>query len=446
VDVGFARSRGAHVAYTTFGEGPPDLLWLSTLTVPLDSFEDEPHTARYLRRLASFARVIRFDWRGVGSSDPPESTAVHEIADMAADALAVLDAAGSERAVVLAETGGGVVGLQLAVDAPERVASLVLASCYARLARADDYRIGLRPELLDAFLRDNPNPDVEWTVGGEGDLGLTAPSLRSDPRFVEWWHRASRRGASPVRARQLLAMTVRADQRSVLPAITQPTLVLHREGDVFVPARFGAYLAEHIPGARYVELPGADHLAFSGDADALLDEIEEFLTGHRHGSADRVLATILVTDIVDSTGRAAAIGDGAWRAELDAHDLLVRTQLGRFGGREVKTTGDGFVATFDAPSAAIPAAVAIARASRAAGLPIRAGIHTGECERRGDDLAGLAVHIAARVAALAGAGEVWASRTVRDALVGSAVTFSSRGEHELRGVPLQWELFAIEAE
>ena len=236
MDVGFARSRGAHVAYTTFGEGPLDLLWLSTLTVSLDSFEDEPHTARYLRRLASFARVIRFDWRGVGSSDPPESTAVHEIADMAADALAVLDAVGTERVVVLAETGAGVVGLQLAVDAPERVASLVLASCYARLARADDYRIGLRPELLDAFLRDNPNPDVEWTVGGEDDLGLTAPSLRSDPRFVEWWHRASRRGASPVRARQLLAMTVRADQRSLLPAVTQPTLVLHREGDVFVPA------------------------------------------------------------------------------------------------------------------------------------------------------------------------------------------------------------------
>ncbi len=369
---------------------------------------------------------------------------MHEIADMAADALAVLDAAGSERAVVLAETGGGVVGLQLAVDAPERVASLVLASCYARLARADDYRIGLRPELLDAFLRDNPDPDVEWTVDGEDDLDLTAPSMRSDPRFVEWWHRASRRGASPVRARQLLAMTVRADQRSLLPAITQPTLVLHRERMCSYPLDSALPCRAH-SGCPVRELPGADHLAFSGDADALLDEIEEFLTGHRHGSADRVLTTVLFTDIVDSTGRAAAIGDGAWRAELDAHDAArahaarsVRRPRGQHDGRRLRRdlrraerrhTGRG----------GDRQGVACCRASHPRRHPHRRvrtprrrprrprRPHRGPC-RRGR-----------------GRGRGLGSRTVRDALVGSAVTFSSRGEYELKGVPQQWELFAVEA-
>ncbi|MET1002958.1 MAG: adenylate/guanylate cyclase domain-containing protein [Acidimicrobiia bacterium] len=445
MDVAYARSRGAHVAFTTFGAGPLDLLWISTLTVSFESFEEEPHTARYLRRLASFARVIRFDWRGVGLSDPPENSEPHTVGDMATDALAVLDAAGSTRVAILAETGAGVVALELAASEPDRVDSLVFANCYARLARDDDYRVGVRAELLEGFLRDNSDPDVAWTAAGQDDLSLIAPSLRNDTRFLEWWSRAGRRGASPIRARQLLAMTVGADQRGSLSSIGQPTLVLSRADDLFVPARLGKWMAEHIDGARYVELPGNDHLAFSGDADQLLDEVEEFLTGQRHGSADRVLATVLFTDIVDSTARAATLGDSGWRSELDAHDALVRAQLGRFGGREVNTTGDGFVATFTAPTDAIRCALAIAAASNAAGLPIRAGLHTGECERRGDDLAGLAVHIAARVAALAGAGEVWASRTVRDVVVGSAVTFASRGEFELRGVPLMWEVFAIEA-
>ena len=360
-----------------------------------------------------------------------------------ADALAVLDAAGSERAAIVAWSGAGPIAIELTVQRPERVSALVLGDSFARIVADDDYPEGLPAELIEGFLRDNPDPDSHWEISGADDVALLAPTLSGDVRYREWMQRASNRSASPSNARAYLTMTTGADVRELLPQVAVPTLVLHRDHNVFTPRRLGRYLAERIPDAKFVVVPGRDQVAWSGDADVLLDEIEEFLTGQRHGSADRVLTTVLFTDIVDSTTRAGALGDDVWRGELDAHDAIVRAQLGRFGGREVNTTGDGFVATFDAPTAAVRGALAIIEATRVAGFTLRAGVHTGECERRGDDLAGLAVHIAARVASYAGADEVLVSRTVCDVVAGSGLALESRGEFELKGLAQHWELFAV---
>jgi class 3 adenylate cyclase len=267
--------------------------------------------------------------------------------------------------------------------------------------------------------------------------------MAGNPRFREWIQRASRRAASPANARAYLALTVGADVRDRLSEVRVRTLVLHAQHNRFVPRRLGRYVASHIDDARLVIVPGADHVPWTASSDDVLDEIEEFLTGHRHGSADRVLTTVLFTDLVESTRHAAELGDAAWRGELDAHDAIVRAQLGRFGGREVNTTGDGFVATFDTPTGAVRAATAIIDAAHVSGFTVRAGIHTGECERRGDDLAGLAVHIAARVGTQARAGEVLVSRTVADVVAGSGLVLESRGTFALKGVPQPWELFAV---
>jgi class 3 adenylate cyclase len=440
----YARSGDAHIAYGILGDGPIDMLHLTSMLLSIDTLDEEPNVARYYRRLASFARVIHFDPLGIGLSDPFDRSRPDTSAAAAADAIAVLDAAGSEHAALVAWSGSGSIAIEVAARYPERVTSLVLGDTYARLARADDYAAGLPVETLESFVRDNPDPDTEWSIGGADDIALLAPSMRNDLRFREWIQRATTRGASPATARAYLTMAAFADVRELLARLDVPTLVLHREHNAFTPVRLGRYLADHIAGAKLVVLPGADQLPWGRDSDTLLDEIEEFLTGRRHGSADRVLTTVLVTDIVDSTKRAASLGDDTWRGVLDAHDALVRVQLGRFGGREVNTTGDGFVASFDAPTAAVRCAVAIVEAASAAGLELRAGVHTGECERRGNDLAGLAVHIAARVAAHAGPNEVLVSRTVSDVVAGSGLHLESRGEQELRGLPQRWELFAVE--
>jgi class 3 adenylate cyclase len=443
VTIRYTRVGDSHLAYDTIGDGPIDILHFVGFILPIDAFDEEPHVARYYRRLASFGRVIHYDARGIGQSDPYEPDAPRTIAAAAADAVAILDAVGSERVAVVSWGASAPIAIELAAQAPDRVDSLVLGNPYARLPATDGYPEGVAPGLVEGFLRDNPDPDTQWSLEGSDDLDLFAPSMARDVRFREWIQRASRRAASPANARAYLTLTVTADVRDRLDAIRSRTLVLHTELNRFVPRRLGRYVASHVDGAQLVMIPGADHVPWTATSDAVLDEIEEFLTGHRHGSADRVLTTVLFTDLVDSTRHAAELGDAAWRRELDAHDAIVRAQLGRFGGREVNTTGDGFVATFDAPTSAVRAALAIVDAARASGFAVRIGIHTGECERRGDDLAGLAVHIAARVGAEAGEGEVLVSRTVSDVVAGSGLILESRGEFELKGVPQRWELFAV---
>jgi class 3 adenylate cyclase/pimeloyl-ACP methyl ester carboxylesterase len=439
--VRYARSGDLHLAYDTLGDGRLDILHSSSMLLSIGEVDGEPHVARYYRRLASFGRVIHFDPRGIGLSDPLDPSEPYTAAVAAADALAVLDAAGSDRAAVVAWSGAGPIALELAAAHPERVSALVLGDTYARLTATGGYPEGVDSDVIESFLRDNPDPSATWSLDGSDDVALLAPSLQDDLRFREWLLRASGRSASPSSARAYLRMAALADARDLLPRVDVPTLVVHRARCRFTPARLGRYLAAHVPGAKLVILPGADAMPWAG-GDEVLDEVEEFLTGRRHGSADRVLTTLLFTDIVDSTRRAAALGDDRWRIELDTHDALVRAQLGRFGGREVNTTGDGFVAMFASPTLAVRCAGAIVEQASAAGLDVRAGLHTGECEQRGDDVAGVAVHIAARVAAHAGAREVLVTRTVHDVVIGSGLTLEPRGAHELKGVDGAWDLYA----
>lgn len=440
-DTHYADAGGVHIAYQVLGSGDLDLLTFSSGLIPMDSIDDEPSFARFHRRLASFGRLIRFDIRGVGMSDPISPAAPPTLEQWAQDALAVLDAVGSEQAAVFAPRDASLPAVLLAATHPDRVASLVLVNGMARYARADDYPEGWPQAVLDRFLDDIlaevPGPDFDG-------LTLFAPSKATDSGFGSWWVRAGNRGASPAVARAVQTTTLSADVRDLLHAVRVPTLVLHRRDDRPVPIGLGRYLAEHIPDARFVELEGADDLYWVGDTGDLLDEIEEFVTGVRRGiGSDRVLATIVFTDIVSSTQQAAALGDSGWHDLLDRHDAALRRQLARFGGREVKSTGDGLLALFDGPARAVVAACAMRDAAAQLGIQIRVGVHTGEIERRGDDVAGMAVHIAARVEATAGDGEVLVSRTVVDLVVGSGIEFSDAGEHDLKGVPGRWQLFTV---
>jgi class 3 adenylate cyclase len=441
---GYARSDGAHLAYSVRGLAPPDLLYLNTYTVSLDSYAEEPHTEHYFRRLASFSRLIQYDQRGIGLSDPIDPANPPTETTGYRDATAVLDAVGVEHAAIVTEGGGVHTAVALAVAAPERVDAVVIVNGYARLIADDDYPQGLPRDAIEAFLEQNMDPDESWSTAGADDLTLIAPSLADDAQFRDWWQRASIRGASPASARAVVGAQARADVRALLPQVSARTLVIHRTGNRFVPPPLGRFVADHISGASYVELAGADQAAYAGRADELVDHIEDFLTGQRSGGAETVLATVLFTDIVDSTGRAAALGDRAWRTFLDTHDRIVRNELRRYGGQEVNTTGDGFMGTFSRPTQAVECAHAIVAALADQKIAVRAGVHTGECERRGDDFSGLTVHIAARVAALGASGEVLVSRTVCDLVTGSGLHFAPRGEHELKGVPGTWQLFALE--
>jgi class 3 adenylate cyclase/pimeloyl-ACP methyl ester carboxylesterase len=430
------------IAYQVFGDGPTDLLVLPGPSIPIDTIDSEPSMYRFHRRLASFSRVIRFDFRGMGLSSRPPSLDVLGPRFWAEDAIAVMDAVGCTQASIFAPSFNAMAGLVLAADYPERVRSLVIVSGAARVVRGPDYPIGADLSSAGAFM----------TVGIEQDavqqgfdiLGTVAPSVADDEAFRAWWDLAGNRAASPSMARAATKVVIDSDVRDTLARIAAPTLILHRAEVDFVPVEHGRYLAEHIAGSRYVELPGVDSLYWVGDAAPMLDEIEEFITGARaRFDAERVLSTIVFTDIVGSTERAAALGDGRWRDLLDNHDTVIRHELERYGGREVNTAGDGFVATFTSPSAAIACADAIVDAVRALGIEVRVGIHAGEVEVRGADVAGLAVHICARVAALAGASEVLVSSTVRDIVAGSRRKFVDRGEHELKGIPDRWRLFAL---
>ena len=432
------------IAYQVLGEGPLDLLLYTGAIIPIDCMDEEPSLARFQRRLSSFGRLIRFDQRGVGLSDrgSPQQPPTHE--QWVEDAIAVLDAAGSERAAVVAPYLSSAEGIALATKYPDRVTSLVVVNGAARLRPAPDYPCGPDQALLDALW---PALEPEATEQGEDLLAMIAPSVADDPAFRAWFDRAGNLGATPAMARAHWVAVFRADVRSLLAQVRVPTLIMHRSdlAAIFLDVEHGRYLAAHIPGATYVELPGVDALYWVGDTLQMLDEIEEFVTGVRGGSgAERTLATVLFTDIVGSTDRAASLGDGPWRDLLDRHDQRVRTQIGRFRGREVKTVGDGFVATFDSPGRAIGCALAIRDALKPLDLEVRAGVHTGEIEVRGDDVAGLAVHIGARVSALAGAGEVLVSGSVPPLVAGSGTQFADRGEHQLKGVPGTWRIFAVE--
>jgi len=430
---------GVQLAYQVWGTGPLDLVVVPHAYVPVDMMWEEPQLRSLLERFGTFSRTIELDGRGWGSSDPLTIEAAPSLDAWLDDIAAVMAAAGSERAALLGLGEAGTSAMLYAATYPERVSALVLFNAFARFLRGPDYPCGLPPESCERYI-----DAVRATWATMAPIEITAPSMVSNERWCRWFMRAQRLAASPATLARIFRAFTDTDVHHVLASIQAPTLVLHRRGNRHVRVDHGRYLAEHIPGALYRELDGDDHLFFAGDTDAVADEIEEFLTGVPPVLAtDRVLATVLFTDIVGSSQKAAELGDRAWRKLLDAHDAVVRTQLERFRGREVKATGDGFLATFDGPARAIRCAGDLAGRLRSLGLDIRAGLHTGEVEVRGDDIGGIAVHTGARVAALAKAGEVLVSSTVKDLVAGSGIDFEDRGEHQLKGVPGTWKLFSV---
>jgi class 3 adenylate cyclase len=442
-DVRYAQASDAFIAYQARGEGARDVIVVMDGFVPVDTMDDEPRLARCMERLASFGRLIRFDRRGIGLSDPVSPGAPPTLEQWVEDTVAVLDAVGSERAVVLASVEAGPVAMLLAAMHPERVESLVVVNSYARALWDTDYPAGLPAHVLD----ENMARTTEMAPADPDDdfVFVAAPSAARDPLFRQWWEETGRRGASPSTAKALLRVALESDVRAALPAIAAPTLVVHMRGEPLVPSALGRYVADHVAQAQWVEVAGADDYWWASDnAPAVLDEIEEFVTGTRAAPVtNRVLSTVLFTDIVSSTERASAFGDARWRELLDGFERGVRRQLTRFRGVEVNTTGDGFVATFDGPARAVECACAIRDTARQLGLEVRTGVHTGEIEQRGNDIAGIGVHIAARVAGLAEPSSVWVSRTVTDLVVGSGIRFDDLGEHDLKGVPAPWHLYAV---
>lgn len=432
---------GVSIAYQVIGDGPRDLVWVPGWVSHVEAAWGEPTMARFFERLATFSRLILFDKRGTGLSDRVPDSALPTLETRMGDVLAVCDAVGSERAALFGVSEGASMCAVFAATYPGRTSAIILFGGYARRLAAPDAPWGISAERYDEFLQEIA---LDW--GGPVGLDIRAPSKLGDARFRETWAQYLRMGASPGAALTLMRMNAEIDVRAILDAIRVPTLVLHRAGDRTIPVEAGRYLAERIPGAQLVELAGEDHLPWIGDSEAILGEIEQFLTGTRRSpDTDRALATVLFTDIVGSTERAAELGDLEWKDLLAAHNARVREQLARYAGREIGTTGDGFLAIFDGPARGVRCALALADALRPLGLEVRAGAHTGEIEMAGDDVRGLAVHIAARIAALAGPGEVLVSRTVRDLVAGSGLTFRDRGTHHLKGVPDEWPLFAAGA-
>jgi class 3 adenylate cyclase len=433
--VAYARSGDVNIAYQVTGGGSLDLVLVSGFVSHLDNDWAHPQSARFLERLGSFARLIRFDKRGTGLSD--RTVGLPDLETRMDDVRAVMDAARSERAGLFGYSEGGPMSILFAATYPRRVSALVLYGTYAKRADPDDDY----PWCQTWAERVAYAERVERDWGEEADLARMFPG--ADPSMGEWWAARSRASASPAAARDLILMNSQIDVRDALGTVQVPTLVLHRRGDLDSRVDEGRYIADHIPNARFVELQGDVHVPWH-EPDQLVDEIEEFMTGVRRGpEADRVLATVMFTDIVGSTERAATVGDRRWRDLLDAHRTKVRALLSRFRGREVDTAGDGFLATFDGPARAVRCAQAIAHDVRALGLDIRAGVHTGEIELMGDQIAGIAVHIGARIASLAGPGEVVVSNTVKDLVAGSGLVFEDRGGHDLKGVPGRWRLFSV---
>ncbi len=438
----YAKNGDVHLAYQVVGDGALDLVLIESWVHQVEAFWEIPELARQRRRLSAIGRLIMFDRRGAGLSDPVPLDRLPDLETQVADVCAVMDAAGSRQAAILGFAEGGPLAVLLAASLPQRCRALVLFNTAARLSAAADYPWGASEEALLDLVRRQAD---SWAAGDSDHLTHLAPSRADDLRFAEQIMRLGRGAVSPGAVAHYYEQSVLSDVRDLLSVIQVPTLVLHRANNRIADPGLGRYLAAQIPDAKYVELDGTDHLWFTENADELVDEIEEFLTGSRAAhDPDRRLATVLFTDIVDSTARAAALGDTRWRALLDEHDTLVRHELTRFGGREIDTTGDGFLATFDGPGQAIRCASAIHGAVAPTGLSLRAGVHTGEVEVRGERIGGLTVHIGARVAASGGAGDVVVSSTVKDLLAGSGLTFSDRGEHDLKGVPGTWHLFGAQ--
>lgn len=425
----------ADVAYQVIGDGPIDLVYHHGLC-QIDLQWDVAPEAAFNRRLASFTRLILFDRRGSGASERGAVSSPLGWEHWGEDLLGVLDAVGSDRAAIFAEAEAGATAVLFAAAHPERVNALILGNTQARMARADDYPIGMGADEVEMLLQ---LIDTGW--GDPASLAFVFPSLAGNESVLASLARLCRAAASPRQASALYRYIVgELDVRKVLPLVQTPTLVLHND---YVDAGRAQYLSDHIVGARLVRVPGNDVLFFGGDHEPVISEVGHFLTGDRLPTeVDRILTTVLFTDIVGSTERAASLGDSRWRSLLDTHDQVVREQLRRFRGREIKTTGDGFVASFDGPARAIRCAQATVEATKPLGIDLRLGLHTGECEVRGDDLGGLAVHIAARVGAMAGPGDVLVSGTVKDLVVGSGIQFDDRGDHNLKGVPGTWRLFA----
>jgi class 3 adenylate cyclase len=444
-EVGYAKTvDGGYVAYRVLGSGPPDLVFMSGFgSLAGDAVWEMPAFVRYLQGLARFSRMFLFDVRGSGLSDPLGASEQLTLERSAGDLLAVLDDVDCDRVALVVNGICGLLGVYFAASYPERMAALVLDGCYARLARAPDYPWGTPRDVLERAVARTPAA-VDGSDSAANFAVLAPSAVRDDPEFVAAWRRVWRRVASPRASLAMAEFTTFGDVRLALPSVQAPTLVLYRSHDRFAGKPHAVYLAEHIRDARLIELPGEDNLCLVGTPEVALGEIEQFLTGSRRpAEPDRVLATVLFTDIVGSTQRVADLGDRRWRELLDAHDRAVRRQLERFRGREVNTSGDGFLATFDGPGRAIECACALRDAVRSLGIEVRAGLHTGEIEVRGDDVAGMAVHIGARVAATAKPGQVLVSGAVPPLVVGSGLEFDDLGAHELKGVPGTWRLFSV---
>jgi pimeloyl-ACP methyl ester carboxylesterase len=436
----YAKSDDVNIAYQVVGSGPLDLIYVPGWVSHIELAWEEPSLARMLERLASFSRLILFDKRGTGLSDRVPEKELPTLEQRMDDVRAVMEAAGSEKAAMFGWSEGGNMSMLFAATYPERTTALVTCGAFAKRLQAPDYPWAPSPQQRQTFF-----DLIERDWGGTVDLPNIAPSAIGDRRFEDWWAAYLRAGASPGAALALARMNTEIDVRQVLPAITVPTLVLHRSGDLDADVEEGRYLAERIPGAKLVELPGRDHLPFVGDVDAVVDEIEEFLTGARGAvEPDRVLTTVMFIDVVGSTERAAELGDRRWSEILESYRAVVRAELARFRGREVETAGDGLLATFDGPARAIRCGWAVTRGLHSLEIEARAGLHTGECEVVGEKLAGIAVHTGARVAELAAPGEVLVSNTVKDLVAGSGIRFADRGRRVLKGVPGRWRLFAVE--
>jgi class 3 adenylate cyclase len=435
----YARSvDGTHIAYQVRGTGPIDLVWIHGTAVSIDLMWDSPGFSRMGKRVATFSRTIWLEHRGVGASggDPVAAGRGDHFVE---DLISVLDDVGCERVVVVAASTFGQNAITFASAHPERVTALVLANTYAFYIRDDDCLFGVPLETFGAWV-----DQAERWWGTEGNLVVLAPSQAGDERFCQWWCRCCRLGISPRQLKEMFWASFRRDVRPLLASLDVPTLVLHREGDRYIRADSGRYLAEHIPDAKLVLLPGEDHLFFAGDTDGVVDQIEEFLTGrHQAPEGEVVLAAILFTDIVRSTEQAAELGPRAWRQLSDEHDALVRNVLRRHGGREIKTTGDGFLAIFDSGTRAVRCAVEIADGAATLGVQVRAGVHSGEVEIRDADITGLAVTIAKRICDLAGPGRVLVSETIRELLVGSEIALSLDGTRVLKGLPDDWRLWTV---
>jgi pimeloyl-ACP methyl ester carboxylesterase len=433
----YALSGDVHVAYQVVGEGPVDVVFVEGFVTNRHVIWEEPSYRRFVERLGSFARVILFDKRGMGLSDRVQAGTLEERMD---DVRAVMDAVGSERAALIGESEGGPLSMLFAAAHPERTLALVLAGAEVKEDKTEDWPWG--ESTRQEFEESMATLAERWSIP-PSSLSIFVPSRGDDPRLLQWFARLKVQAASPAAAEAFMRMAHEIDVRHVVPAIRVPTLILHSVGDRVCHVENARYLARNLPGARYVELPGGDHVMYAELADLALAEIREFLTGVREApEPDRVLATVLFTDLVGSTERATELGDRRWRELLEAHHAAVRRELERFGGRELDTAGDGFLAAFDGPARAIRCATAVIAAVGALGLQMRAGVHTGECEVLGEKLAGLAVHVGARVAAQAAPGEVLVSGTVRDLIAGSGIELEDRGLYALKGIDEERRLYA----